>query len=74
MTRLSKTAPELTDQLPEKRQIIAFRNILVHGYDVVDDAVVWDIIQNHLPLLVKRLDKALEVIDEADIEGSKSDD
>ena len=47
MTRLSKAAPELTDQFPERRQIIAFRNILVHGYDIVDDAVVWDIIQNH---------------------------
>ncbi|MCX7421943.1 MAG: DUF86 domain-containing protein [Planctomycetia bacterium] len=31
---------------------------MVHGYDIVDDAVVWDIIQNHLPLLVKRIDEA----------------
>ena len=58
MRRLAKAAPELTDQFPERRQIIAFRNILVHGYDIVDDAVVWDIIQNHLPLLVKRIDEA----------------
>ena len=58
MTRLSKAAPELTDQFPERRQIIAFRNILVHGYDIVDDAVVWDIIQNQLPLLVKRINEA----------------
>ena len=58
MTRLSKDAPELTEQIPERRQIIAFRNILVHGYDIVDDAVVWDVVQNHLPVLVKHLDHA----------------
>ena len=58
MTRLSKDAPELTEQIPERRQIIAFRNILVHGYDIVDDGVVWDIIQNHLPLLMQHIDDA----------------
>lgn len=57
MTRLKRDAPTIADQLPELRQIIAFRNILVHGYDIVDDTVVWDVIQNHLPLLVKKVEQ-----------------
>lgn len=72
MTRLSKIAPELTDQIPERRQIIAFRNILVHGYDVVDDGVVWDVIQNHLPLLVTRFDEVLT--SQKDTEATPADE
>jgi len=41
LNRLGKEAPAVADQIPERRQIIAFRNILVHGYDAIDDHVVW---------------------------------
>jgi uncharacterized protein with HEPN domain len=27
---------------------VAFRNILIHGYDVVDNRVVWDVVQRNL--------------------------
>jgi uncharacterized protein with HEPN domain len=30
--------------------IIAFRNILIHGYDAIDDTVVWDVVAQHLPI------------------------
>jgi uncharacterized protein with HEPN domain len=33
-------------------QIIAFRNILIHGYDQIDHRVVWQVIQRDLPLLL----------------------
>ena len=32
----------------EHRRIIAFRNILVHGYADVDDQLVWDIAESKL--------------------------
>lgn len=32
LVQLSRAAPEIAQQLPEHRRIIAFRNILVHGY------------------------------------------
>jgi uncharacterized protein with HEPN domain len=35
------------------------RNVLIHGYDAIDDAVVWDIIQNDLPVLSGQLDHLL---------------
>lgn len=33
------------------RQIIGFRNVLVHGYSIVNHATVWGVIENDLPLL-----------------------
>ena len=34
----------------DHRRIIAFRNILIHGYTDVDDRLVWDIVTSKLPL------------------------
>lgn len=48
VNRLSKIDSELAKGLPEAPRIVAFRNILIHGYDVVDDQVVWDVIQHNL--------------------------
>ena len=47
LNRLHRTAPAVAEGIPHYRRVIAFRNILIHGYDVVDDRVVWDIIQQH---------------------------
>lgn len=33
------------------RQIVNFRNRLVHAYDSIDNAIVWAILLKHLPLL-----------------------
>ena len=59
LNRLHKIAPALTDQIPERRSIISFRNILVHGYDIVDDTVVWETIQLDLPQLIRRVEEML---------------
>jgi len=48
VNRLSRINHQISDQLPATPRIVAFRNILVHAYDVVDDHVVWDVIQNNL--------------------------
>jgi|SRR4028118_320331 uncharacterized protein with HEPN domain len=41
------------------RQIIGMRNRLIHGYDDVDLAIVWDSVQNDLPLLIAQLEKVV---------------
>lgn len=38
-------------ELSYSREIINFRNRLVHAYDSIDDSVVWAIKTNHLPKL-----------------------
>jgi uncharacterized protein with HEPN domain len=44
----------LTD-LPDLPKIVALRNRLIHGYDSVDDEIVWDIVQSKLPALESEL-------------------
>jgi len=39
------------DSIAHAGTVVAFRNRLAHGYDSIDDAVVWGIISGHLPLL-----------------------
>ena len=49
LAKLAKIAPELAARIPEHRRIIAFRNLLIHGYAEVDHRLVWDILQSKLP-------------------------
>jgi uncharacterized protein with HEPN domain len=51
INRLMKTDGDIASGLPEAPRIIAFRNILIHAYDIVDNNVVWDVIKYKLPTL-----------------------
>lgn len=57
LNRLKRVDPQLLLRIGDHRRIIAFRNVLVHGYDVVSDAIVWDIVQNRLDLLRQQIDE-----------------
>lgn len=54
MSKLKKVSPEL--QIENARQIIDTRNWVIHGYDKVDDVIVWGIVSNHLPKLKKEIE------------------
>ncbi len=60
LNRLQKVDPVLAAAIPQHRQIISFRNILIHGYDVIDDQVVWDIVQKDLQPLLQEIPKLFE--------------
>lgn len=51
INRMSKIEPDILSRISKYQRIISFRNILIHDYDMVDDHVVWDIIQIDLPKL-----------------------
>ena len=34
---------------------------MIHGYAVVDDRIVWDVLQTKLPTLLKEVEALLEV-------------
>jgi len=44
-----KISPDL--HIENARQIIDTRNWVIHGYDKVDDVIIWGIVSNHLPKL-----------------------
>lgn len=51
LNRLSKEAPEVADRVPDLRKIVGFRNVLIHGYAVIDDGRVWEVVTTLLPSL-----------------------
>ncbi len=59
LTRLEKVDPGVLQQISEHRKIIGFRNVLVHGYDAIDDLIVWQTIQQHLPVLKQEVEHLL---------------
>ncbi len=48
LSRLAKDDPDVAGKIPDRAKIIAFRNILVHGYASVDDKIVWGVIETSL--------------------------
>jgi uncharacterized protein with HEPN domain len=60
LNRLGKLNPELLGRIQGRRAIISFRNILVHGYDRVEDEVVWGIVKKHVPILYDTVSQLLD--------------
>ena len=58
MNRINKLMPDIA--VSAKHQIIGMRNRVIHGYDKIDDEIIWGTIVRHLPLLQKEIDKLLE--------------
>lgn len=59
LTQAEKQEPGFDQSLSGFRQIVGFRNILVHGYAIVQPATVWGIIENDLPTLKQEVDALL---------------
>lgn len=59
LNNLSKVSPELAAAVPDLPRIVAFRNILIHGYASVDDALVWQVLTEKRPQLEERLHQLL---------------
>ena len=53
--RLARLDPLLAAQIPDLRQVVAFRNILIHGYATINRSRVWQTVQDDLPGLCATL-------------------
>lgn len=53
LTQLNKLDPATAQQITDWRAIIGFRNVLIHGYAVVQHDKTWDIVTNELPILLR---------------------
>ncbi len=51
LARLHSEDPQTANRIPDYRRIIAFRNIIVHGYANVDQRIVWGVIEADLTAL-----------------------
>jgi uncharacterized protein with HEPN domain len=59
LTRLAKLDPETASRISEHRRIIAFRNILIHGYAQIDERLVWGVLDAKLPTLAREVSNLL---------------
>lgn len=59
MMQLEGVAPALTEKIPEYRNIIGFRHVLVHGYDSLNPATVWNVVETKLQGLEEKLQQLL---------------
>ena len=65
--KLAKVDQALATRIADYRRIIAFRNILIHGYADVDDRLVWDVVEAKLPALRRNVEVLLsEAVNESD--------
>ncbi|MDB5121635.1 MAG: hypothetical protein JWN56_2853 [Sphingobacteriales bacterium] len=54
LNKFRKVEPEII--IENDKQIISFRNRLVHAYDSIDNSIIWVILKRHLPNLKKEVE------------------
>lgn len=58
VNKILKISPEI--EITSAKKIVGLRNRLILAYDSIDDANLWAIIINHLPLLKTEISDLLE--------------
>jgi uncharacterized protein with HEPN domain len=53
MNRIDKIDSSIN--ITSKKSIIAMRNRVIHGYDKIDDEIIWGTIVRHLPILLNEI-------------------
>lgn len=62
LARLRRDFPDLYANITDAPQIVGFRNVLAHGYDVIDSQVVWSAAAVNLPTLLSEVQQLLNDI------------
>ncbi len=60
LMQAAKLDGSLSRSIPSLPQIVAFRNVLVHGYAVVQHRTVWGILENELAGLQQQVESLLK--------------
>jgi len=59
LNQLRRAAPDLGARVPDLPRIVAFRNLLIHGYAAIDDRLVWEVATERTATLLAVLDDLL---------------
>lgn len=51
--------------LTDLPRIVAFRNVLIHGYAAIDNEIVWAVATTRVNALIDALDRLLDDVDSA---------
>jgi uncharacterized protein with HEPN domain len=58
--RLRDRFPRIYESLYDAPRLVGFRNRIIHGYDDVDDTIVWEVATTKLELLRKQASDLLD--------------
>jgi uncharacterized protein with HEPN domain len=75
--RISRYDTETASRISEHRRIVAFRNRLTHGYDVLDydvldGSLVWETVKTDVPVLLSEVEGLLKELEEPDSEEGEA--
>jgi uncharacterized protein with HEPN domain len=59
LTQLGRVDSQLLARITDHKRIIAFRNILAHGYFEIDHEIVWGTVQSKLAVLRDEIESLL---------------
>lgn len=59
VSQLSRRHPDVAARITDWRDIIDFRNLIVHGYGVINDRLVWETANDDLPVLRREIEAIL---------------
>jgi uncharacterized protein with HEPN domain len=69
LTRLAEIIGEVASRVSEQKRvlhpnvpwakIIGLRNRIIHGYDMVDYDILWNVIADHIPPLIEQLENII---------------
>lgn len=59
MARLQREHADLAGQITDASKIIGLRNVLAHGYDVLEHEILWDVVVNKLASLKTGIERLL---------------
>ncbi len=65
MRRILHHFPESAARIENARKIANFRNVIVHEYNLLDDAKIWDNATCAAPILKQQIDGWLAELDQA---------
>ena len=60
LSQLAKIDAQTFERVPDARQIVAFRNFLIHGYATINNRLVWGVVINDVASLKSAVTSLLE--------------
>lgn len=60
LVRLARDDKATAARIGDYPRVIGFRNVLIHGYDLIDHAEVWRVIRENLPILTQEVSELLK--------------
>ncbi len=51
LARLRREYPALAGRVTDVDKIIGLRNVLAHGYDILEHEILWDVVESKVPIL-----------------------